>query len=379
MKYELVDIGIGYRPKALKDFGNVLKGELGGILFSKDSLSQDDESWLDYNSSCSSISKILGDSTVINSHIVGQVIVYNSTIENSIIQSSYDDIIRISNSSITNTDGFTGNCTVKDSSIQDSPFVCIDGIVMKSYIKNNKNTLLKLKEIFELNIKNDGELNINILNSNNSKLSIEGSVIIKSSLEIEGDVNLKDYAEVYGNCKLRDCNISEYYILKSAEVSNTTLDGVDAVYNISCQNSKYDIVLIDKYYRVRALRDIGDIAKKGDIGGIIDGYGNLDIKDDSWIMPEAMALYNSKVTGNSLIKDKAIVAGNSVISNSIIEENAKVGAMIKVSNSNIKGDGDILGRCCIEDSIITLNNSNVLNSNIKNRNCIIENSEIIDN
>ncbi len=56
MKYELLKdqsielaSGTAYRIKALKSFGNVKKGEIGGYVESEDNLSQEGDCWISDN------------------------------------------------------------------------------------------------------------------------------------------------------------------------------------------------------------------------------------------------------------------------------------------------------------------------------------------
>jgi hypothetical protein len=67
-----------------------------------------------------------------------------------------------------------------------------------------------------------------------------------------------------------------------------------------------------KQYRVRAIRDFGDV-KEGDIGGFVSGFQNLDTKDNSWIYHDACVLWYSRVEGEAQVRDNAQVIGNAVI------------------------------------------------------------------
>ena len=61
-------------------------------------------------------------------------------------------------------------------------------------------------------------------------------------------------------------------------------------------NQKYEITGIahEKYpflHRIRALRDIGDKVKAGDLGGFVEREENLSFEpgDDAWIFDDAIA------------------------------------------------------------------------------------------
>ena len=62
------------------------------------------------------------------------------------------------------------------------------------------------------------------------------------------------------------------------------------------KNEKYEITGIahEKYpflHRIRALRDIGDRVKTGDLGGYVESESNLSLEsdDDAWIYDHAIA------------------------------------------------------------------------------------------
>lgn len=76
-KYELVEgkklfLGLVklYRVRALKDFGNVKKGELGGFVESEKNLSQEGSSWIYDNGVVVSGAKVSEDATVYDRAII---------------------------------------------------------------------------------------------------------------------------------------------------------------------------------------------------------------------------------------------------------------------------------------------------------------------
>jgi pectate lyase len=68
-------------------------------------------------------------------------------------------------------------------------------------------------------------------------------------------------------------------------------------------------------YRIRSLRDFGDV-KKGDLGGYIESTRNLDRGDCSWVGE------NAKVYGNSQVYHDAKVYGNALIYNAYISRSS---------------------------------------------------------
>ena len=85
-KYELTsetietDEGITlYRIKALKDFGNVNKGDLGGFIESEDNLSQEGITWVYDNARVFGDAKVFGNALVYGNAVVfGTVLVYGN-------------------------------------------------------------------------------------------------------------------------------------------------------------------------------------------------------------------------------------------------------------------------------------------------------------
>lgn len=64
-KYELIKQESGlFRIKALKDFGIVKKGELGGLIQKESNLSQNDDSWIFYDAVVYGNAEVCGNATV---------------------------------------------------------------------------------------------------------------------------------------------------------------------------------------------------------------------------------------------------------------------------------------------------------------------------
>lgn len=134
-------------------------------------------------------------------------------------------------------------------------------------------------------------------------------------------------------------------------------------------------------YRIRALRDIGNDVKKGDLGGAVQRKDNLSQKGDSWIYPGAIAAGHSVVKDNAILSDGAVaydraeiygnakvvgqgamiggtahIHGNALVSESFVEENADVsGSAIVEANSHVFGkakiyEDAIIHRACVSDA-----------------------------
>jgi len=165
-------------------------------------------------------------------------------------------------------------------------------------------------------------------------------------------------------------------------------DPIDKVVNI---NNKYEITDIvgyrfkKKVYRIRALKDFGDV-KKGDLGGFVYSYENLSQDDNCWIYDNAVVMENAtvitdaKIKGNVTVYGEAVVRGNSIVEDScwIYGESFIVDSHIsgkcrlcdtKVDRSRLKGYIlDILKGSLIQDSYIRgclyLKSSDITRSNV---------------
>ncbi len=81
-------------------------------------------------------------------------------------------------------------------------------------------------------------------------------------------------------------------------------------------NEKYEITDIAHpgypfLHRIRALRDIGEDVKAGDLGGFVEHEGNLSFEpgDDAWIYDDAIAANESHVEDGAILRDHAVVCG----------------------------------------------------------------------
>lgn len=100
-----------------------------------------------------------------------------------------------------------------------------------------------------------------------------------------------------------------------------------------------------KLYRIQALKDIPSLdIYKGDLGGWIESYDNLDQKGDCWVEGEAKVFGNAKVYDNAKISivawvyDNAKVYGNAeVYDTGEVYGNAEICGNAKVNYKVNKG------------------------------------------
>ena len=92
-------------------------------------------------------------------------------------------------------------------------------------------------------------------------------------------------------------------------------------------------------YRIRALRDFGDV-KKGDLGGFVEKEDNLSHNGNCWIYGNAKVFGNARVFGDAWVFGDAKVSGNAQVSG-----NAKV-----FGNARVSGDAWVFGDAKVSDN-----------------------------
>lgn len=142
-------------------------------------------------------------------------------------------------------------------------------------------------------------------------------------------------------------------------------------------NSKYQFTGKHKYlplsklkvYQIRAIRDIGDKVKAGDIGGWIEKESNLSVVGDSWITSDTVVTGaarvfdnayvegstvcgHAKVCGNTTVSfsrvcDYAKVSGDAFVYDSIIKNRARVEQSANVQNTTVQDDAVVHGHAVV--------------------------------
>lgn len=90
-------------------------------------------------------------------------------------------------------------------------------------------------------------------------------------------------------------------------------------------NKIYEITeIVHSHYpwlhRIRALRDIGQEVKAGDLGGFVEHEGNLSAEpgDDAWLFDDAIVCGEGYVDRNSILREEAIVCGHAYASHGTV-------------------------------------------------------------
>ena len=88
-----------------------------------------------------------------------------------------------------------------------------------------------------------------------------------------------------------------------------------------------------KLYRIRALRDFGDV-KAGEEGGHVENKFNLSDLHNCWIYYNAKVYSDALVHGNAIVSDNAEVSGNARVGgNAVVSDNAWVSDNAEVSDN----------------------------------------------
>ncbi len=121
-------------------------------------------------------------------------------------------------------------------------------------------------------------------------------------------------------------------------------------------NSKYEITDIahEKYpflHRIRALRDVGERVKAGDLGGFVESESNLSFEegDEAWIFDDAICAGGGYVDKNSRLYGYAIVCGHGYVSqdsamsaHSRVEDDAYIRCADLCGHARVSGQGMVL-------------------------------------
>jgi uncharacterized Fe-S cluster protein YjdI len=108
----------------------------------------------------------------------------------------------------------------------------------------------------------------------------------------------------------------------------------------------------NKARRIKALVDIGERTKAGDLGGYIEHEGNLSHKNNAWVDGDARVYGQAKIYGDAWVYNNAWVYGHAkVYGTACVSGNAKVydNAWVYRSaciagNACVSGDTDVYGK-----------------------------------
>ena len=124
-------------------------------------------------------------------------------------------------------------------------------------------------------------------------------------------------------------------------------------------DKKYKLIESDikGLYRVKALKDFGDV-KKGDIGGYVENPNNINHEGYCWAYGNAKIYGEARIYGNAQVSNCAVIDGNAKIYG-----NAQVSDCAVIDgNAQIHGDSEVWGYAIIRDNALIYGDS-VINGN----------------
>ena len=138
-------------------------------------------------------------------------------------------------------------------------------------------------------------------------------------------------------------------------------------------NTKYEITDIahEKYpflHRIRALRDIGDKVKAGDLGGFVESRSNLSFEpgDDAWIFGDAIAAGSAIVDQGARLFGKAVACDCAYVS-----QGAAMSAEARAEdNAYIRG-ADLCGHARASGCSMILNSPDTGKAPVLSGTCVV--------
>lgn len=285
-----------YRIRALKSFGDVRKGEIGGYVESVCNLSQKGTCWIYDDAKACGFSQIRSNAKLKGNAIAeGYAIVQSSAIvkdqANVMAKSVVKDYAIVKDcAKILSTCNVQGKAVISGNACVGSYTIVKDRAIVKDDVKINAYALIE------------------------GHAEVSGNVIINAS-----NVRISDHAKVSGDVLMRGHN--GIIIKKNAEVSENT-----------------QILSMSKGWEVR----ITDHAKV---------YGNAILSSGAFIRGNAKVHGNAKIAKESEINDHAEIFGNAFVEDySEIYDQVKICGSAHVKNAaKISGNAVVTGETTIID------------------------------
>lgn len=147
-------------------------------------------------------------------------------------------------------------------------------------------------------------------------------------------------------------------------VTKLLLEAMEPLYK------KYELLTNDSIefnghtlYRIRALKDFGDV-KKGQLGGYIESRDNLYDFGTCWVYDNAKVFDKAVVTGHAKVYNNAVVYQSAIIRGS----------------AKIKGNAIIYGNAILDEHCVICGQAHVYGfAKVSNSVCIGHNAHVYDN
>lgn len=333
-----------YQIKALKDFGDIKAGELGGWIGNEKNLSQSGNCWVSENA-------IVCDDALVrdNAQVMGYARVFDSAdISEEAKVSLYSKVSGcaeifgnafVGGNIINDHAMIGGNAQVEGSitgaaCIMDNAKVGRNVLIGEDSVLCGNANVLSPRDIIVLPGPNDDtftffkDTNGEVCYTHTEEESYyNGSLAdFKShleSLDMEDSMLLADVVEKqfeeYRN--MEKCNADKEIVKENDKeaVAEESLSTDGPKYEITANTMQVYGHADDKVvHQIRALKDFGDV-KAGDLGGWIESEENLSQSGNCWVSENAMVYNHAQVRDNAILRGNAIACDRAQVT-----ENAKL-------------------------------------------------------
>lgn len=312
-----------YRIRALKDFGDVKAGDLGGYIESERNLSQEGDCWVYDKAKVTDEAKIYG-----NAKIKGYVVISDNA-------EVFDNAKVYDYAEVSGNAKVYGNAQVEDSAkIYNKVEVFDNALIDKETTLYNKAKVYGNAKVTE-----------------NAELHDEVQVYDNAKID---NARLYDKAQVYGKAKVfGDATISENAkVYDKAQICNARVTDNAQVYG--------EAQVYGKGVEIRDNAKVYDKAKIEATRGTLYNYkckieGNAQVYGNAEVFNDARILGNAKVFGDALITGKAQVYGNAKV-----YDNSQVYGYAQVyGNAKVYEQAQVYGESEVYDNAIIYNKAQV--------------------
>ena len=340
-----------YLIKALKDFGDVKAGELGGWIGNEKNLSQFGNCWVSENAIvCDDAlvrdnAQVKGDARVFDSADISEEakVSFNSKVSgcaeifgNAFVGGNIinDHVMIGGNAQVEGS--ITGSACIMDSAkvgrnvlIGENSVLCGNAnvltprdIIVLPGPNDDTFTFFKDKngEVCYTHAEGESYYNGTLTNFKSHLESLDMEV---ESLDMEDFMLLADVVEKqfeeYHN--MEKCNADKEIVKENDKegVAKVSLSTNDPKYEITANTMQVYEHTDDKLvHQIRALKDFGDV-KAGDLGGWIESEENLSQSGNCWVADNAMVYDHAQVRDNAILRGNAIACDRAQVT-----ENAKL-------------------------------------------------------
>jgi carbonic anhydrase/acetyltransferase-like protein (isoleucine patch superfamily) len=143
---------------------------------------------------------------------------------------------------------------------------------------------------------------------------------------------------------------------------------------------KYELIETDYdgYSRVKALKDFqlitGEMVKKEDLGGLVNGEHNLSHEGNCWISYYAKAIGDSKVIDNAVLKDYSMARDSSTVSGNAVMKDYSVARDSSTVSGNavMKGNSETCDSSTVSGDTVMNDYSRICDSSTVSGNAVMK-------